>query len=48
MGLMQYVLTHYRRDLEMARQLGDGPGEKTILDDMAKLQALISKPCQNP
>jgi tetratricopeptide (TPR) repeat protein len=48
MGKGEEARAHYRRDLEMARQLGDGPGEKTILDDMAKLQALISKPCQNP
>jgi len=36
-GLTDEARTHYRRDLEMARQLGDGPGAAVILRDMENL-----------
>jgi tetratricopeptide (TPR) repeat protein len=39
MGQTELALIHYQRDLELARQLGDDPGEKDILEDMARLQA---------
>jgi tetratricopeptide (TPR) repeat protein len=39
MGRNEEALSHYRRDLEMARQLGDGPGELVILEDLERMNA---------
>ncbi len=37
LGRPDDALRCYREDLDMARQLGDGPGEMTILEDMARV-----------
>lgn len=39
LGLFQEALAHYQDDLALARQLGDGPGEEQIREDIARLKA---------
>jgi len=41
LGLDQEALAYYYEDLEMARQLGDGPGEAQILKDIAQVKEKI-------
>lgn len=37
MGQREKEMGYYRQDLEMARQLGDHPGEEDIIKDIRKL-----------
>jgi tetratricopeptide (TPR) repeat protein len=36
------ALRCYRQDLDMARQLGDGPGEQQIMGDIARVESKIN------
>jgi hypothetical protein len=38
MGREEEALAHYTRDLEMARQLGDKPGEQVLIEDLNRIK----------
>ena len=40
MEQLESALTHYQRDLALARQLGDGPGEQVIIKDIERLKTV--------
>jgi tetratricopeptide (TPR) repeat protein len=41
MGHLESARINYQRDLALARQLGDGPGEQVILNDLRKLNSVV-------